>query len=74
MYTIEQAVADGATVPIFYESRLPEVRVVGQTLDKVFDRVFADRTDEEGEGDLRRREALELCLIVLSMLRSMCGT
>lgn len=49
-YTIEQAVADGATVPIFYEGRLPEVRVVGSTLDAVFDRVFADRTEEEREA------------------------
>jgi len=32
-YTIEQAVADGATVPIFYESRLPELRILGNTLD-----------------------------------------
>lgn len=49
-YTIEQAVADGATVPIYYEGRLAEVRIVGNTLDAVFDRVFADRTDEEREA------------------------
>ena len=46
-YSIEQAVRDGATVPIFYESRLPEVRILGQNLDKLFDRTFADRSDEE---------------------------
>jgi type I restriction enzyme, R subunit len=46
-YTIEQAVADEATVPIFYESRLPTLQIIGQTLDQVFDRVFADRSDEE---------------------------
>jgi type I restriction enzyme R subunit len=46
-YTIEQAVADGATVPIFYEGRLPELRILGNTLDAVFDRVFVDRSDEE---------------------------
>ncbi|MCE7892126.1 MAG: type I restriction endonuclease subunit R [Sorangiineae bacterium PRO1] len=49
-YTIEQAVADGATVPIFYEGRLPELRIIGNTLDAVFDRVFADRSDEEREA------------------------
>ena len=42
-YTIEQAVQDEATVPIFYESRLPELQIIGQTIDKVFDHVFADR-------------------------------
>lgn len=46
-YTIDQAVRDGATVPIYYEGRLPELRVVGQTLNQVFERVFADRTVEE---------------------------
>jgi len=46
-YTIEQAVQDGATVPIFYESRLPQLRILGNTLDQVFERVFADRSKEE---------------------------
>jgi type I restriction enzyme R subunit len=46
-YTIEQAVQDGATVPIFYESRLPKIRIVGGLLDKMFDQLFADRTPEE---------------------------
>lgn len=49
-YTIEQAVADGATVPIFYEGRLAELRVVGNTLDALFNRVFADRSEEEREA------------------------
>jgi type I restriction enzyme R subunit len=46
-YTIEQAVRDGATVPIFYESRLPKLQVIGQSLDQLFERSFADRTKEE---------------------------
>ena len=57
-YTIEQAVADGATVPIFYEGRLPELRIIGNTLDAVFDRVFADRTDEEREA-IKKKYATE---------------
>jgi type I restriction enzyme R subunit len=57
-YTIEQAVKDGATVPIFYEGRLPELRVLGNTLDKLFDRVFADRTDEE-RGAIKKKYATE---------------
>ena len=57
-YTIEQAVRDGATVPIFYESRLLELRIIGQTIDRVFDRVFADRTDEE-RAAIRQRYATE---------------
>ena len=57
-YTIEQAVADEATVPIFYESRLPTLQIIGQTLDQVFDRVFADRTDEERRA-IKQRYATE---------------
>ena len=57
-YTIEQAVKDKATVPIFYESRLPELHVIGQTLDKVFDHVFADRSDDE-RAAIKQRYATE---------------
>ncbi|MCP3137786.1 type I restriction endonuclease subunit R [Pyxidicoccus xibeiensis] len=75
-YTIEQAVQDGATVPIFYESRLPQLRILGTSLDKVFDHVFADRSKEEREaikkkyatedaiaGAPRRLEAISLDLL-----------
>lgn len=57
-YTIEQAVADGATVPIFYEGRLPELRIIGNTLDAVFDRVFADRSEEAREA-IKKKYATE---------------
>ena len=57
-YTIEQAVQDRATVPIFYESRLPELQIIGQTIDQVFDRVFADRTEDE-RAVIKQRFATE---------------
>ena len=57
-YTIEQAVQDGATVPIFYESRLPELQIIGQTLDQLFNRVFAERSDEE-RAVIKQRYATE---------------
>ena len=57
-YTIEQAVQDKATVPIFYESRFPELQIVGQTIDQVFDRVFADRTADERSA-IKQRFATE---------------
>ena len=57
-YTIEQAVQDKATVPIFYESRLPELQIIGQTLDQVFNRVFADRSDDE-RAAIKQRFATE---------------
>ena len=57
-YTIEQAVQDGATVPIFYESRLPELQIIGKSIDQVFDRVFADRSEDE-RAAIRQRFATE---------------
>lgn len=47
-YTIDQSVRDGATVPIYYESRIARLRTTeDDTLDRLFDRLFADHTDEE---------------------------
>ena len=57
-YTIEQSVADGATVRILYEGRLPDLHLVGTSLDRMFDREFADRSAEEREA-IRRRFANE---------------
>lgn len=48
-YTIQQAVEDGATVPIFYQSRMPELHVQGESLDQIFDRVFADYSEKDRE-------------------------
>ena len=57
-YTIEQAVQDKATVPIFYESRLPDLQIIGKTLDQVFEHVFADRTEDE-RAAIKQRFATE---------------
>nr|WP_230199494.1 HsdR family type I site-specific deoxyribonuclease [Bacillus testis] len=48
-YTIEQAVEDEATVPIYYESRLPNLHVKGETLDELFARSFHEYDDEAKE-------------------------
>ncbi|SOC21706.1 type I restriction enzyme R subunit [Ureibacillus xyleni] len=48
-YTIDQAVADGATVPIFYESRLPHLQMKGETLDELFARSFSEFDDDAKE-------------------------
>ncbi len=62
-YTIEQAVQDGATVPIFYESRLPDLTIIGQSLDNLFDHVFAKRTDEE-KAAIKQKYATEKAIAV----------
>jgi type I restriction enzyme R subunit len=53
-YTIEQATADDVVLKIYYESRLPEERVVGASLDALFERVFADRTPDERQAIQRK--------------------
>jgi type I restriction enzyme R subunit len=60
-YTIEQAVADEATVPIFYESRLTELHIIGNSLDQVFERVFADRGVDERRA-IKQKYATEQVL------------
>ena len=56
-YTIPQSVADGATVPIYYEARLPELAIEGpDALDRLFDAMFSEESPEV-QLQLRRRYA-----------------
>ena len=57
-YTMPQSVADGATVRILYESRLPELAIWGKRLDPIFDVSFAHLTTEQRE-QLKRQEITE---------------
>ncbi|GGI12577.1 type I restriction endonuclease subunit R [Gottfriedia solisilvae] len=71
-YSIQQAVDDGATLPIFYESRLPELRVEGESLDAIFDRVFIDYSEEDRER-IKKRYANEESIIGSSQrIRQVC--
>ena len=50
-YTIKEAEADGATVPILYEGRTANGAVKdGSSLDELFEDFFADRSEEELEA------------------------
>ncbi len=56
-YTIPQSVADGVTVPIWYEARLPELAIEGpETLDKLFEAMFGDEPPAV-QMQIRRRYA-----------------
>ncbi|MCO5382317.1 MAG: DEAD/DEAH box helicase family protein [Methanosarcina barkeri] len=48
-YLPKQSIADGATVQIKYQARLPEVHILGSELDVAFDSEFEDCTDLERE-------------------------
>lgn len=49
-YLPKQSIADGATVQIKYQARLPEVHILGSELDVAFDSEFCDYTDIEQEA------------------------
>jgi type I restriction enzyme R subunit len=53
-YGIDDAVADGATVPIWYTGRLTKWHLDGRELDVLFDQWFADEPEEVVEGIKRR--------------------
>jgi type I restriction enzyme R subunit len=75
-YTIRQAEADGATLPILYEGRTTKGAVRGASdLDELFEDMFTERTDEELEA-LKKRYAttgavLEAPELIRAKARSM---
>ncbi len=71
-YTIEQAVRDGATVPIYYESRLPDVQVEGEDLDALFERYFKEYGEKERIQIKERYGTEKAVAIAKSRLRAIC--
>ena len=53
-YTIDDAVRDGAVVPLLYEGRYIEQKLSGQVIDEWFDRVAKGLTDEQ-KADLKSK-------------------
>ncbi len=53
-YAIDEAVADGAVVPLLYEGRLVEQQVSGAVVDRWFDKISEGLTDSQ-KADLKRK-------------------
>ena len=54
-YSFEESKEDGATLPIIYEGRMPDLFVeAAETIDRIFERVFSDLTKEQ-QGKLKRQ-------------------
>ena len=53
-YTIDEAVADGAVVPLLYEGRMVAQQVAGDTLDRWFDKLGEGLTEHQ-KADLKRK-------------------
>ncbi len=64
VYDFQQSVADGATVPLYYENRIPELQLVNDNLNEDMERLLeAAELDEEQEKKLEREFAREYHLI-----------
>jgi len=61
-YTIDQSVRDGATVQIIYEGRESNTKVTGDSLDKLFDFYFADKSEDEKES-IKRKYGTEIAVL-----------
>ncbi len=64
VYDFQQSVADGATVPLYYENRIPELQLVNENLNEDMERLLeAAELDEAQEKKLEREFAREYHLI-----------
>ena len=53
-YAIDQAVADGAVVPLLYEGRIVEQQITGDMIDRWFDKLSEGLTEQQ-RADLKRK-------------------
>lgn len=63
-YNFQQSVEDGATVPLFYEKRVPKVLVQNDELNEEFAAIVEDENlDEAAQEKLEKRFAQEMSVI-----------
>ncbi len=64
IYNFQQSIEDGATVPLFYENRIPELQLANENFNEDLDQLIeAAELDEEQEKQLEREFAREYHLI-----------
>ncbi|MCC6680492.1 MAG: type I restriction endonuclease subunit R [Phycisphaeraceae bacterium] len=64
IYNFQQSIEDGATVPLFYENRIPELQLTNQDLNTDMEALLeAAELDEEQEKKLEREFARQYHLI-----------
>ena len=65
IYDFQQSVADGATVPLYYENRIPELQLINDNLNEDMERLLEEaELDEAQEKKLEREFAREYHLII----------
>ena len=64
VYNFRDAIEDGATVPLYYENRIPELQLINEEFaDELTALLEEAELDEDAEGRLVRRFAREYALI-----------
>ncbi len=63
IYNFHDAIADGATVPLYYENRIPELQLTSEFGEELNELLESAEVDEDAEGQLSRRFAREYTLI-----------
>jgi type I restriction enzyme R subunit len=64
VYDFQQSVVDGATVPLYYENRIPELQLTNDNLNEDMERLLEEaELDEEQEKALEREFSREYHLI-----------
>lgn len=64
IYNFRDAIEDGATVPLYYENRIPELQLTNENFsDELSELLEAAELDEEAEGQLARRFGREYTLL-----------
>jgi len=74
-YNFRDAIADGATVPLYYENRIPELQLVNDDFaDELADLLEEAELDEDAEGQLARRFGKQYVLLTRpERLRKVAG-
>ena len=64
IYNFAQSIEDGATVPLYYENRIPELQLTNENLNEDLERLLEEaELDEEQEKKLEREFGREYHLI-----------
>lgn len=64
IYNFRDAIEDGATVPLYYENRIPEMQLVNESFSDELDALLeAAEVDEDAEGALAREFGTQYTLL-----------
>lgn len=64
IYNFRDAIEDGATVPLYYENRIPELQLVNENFSDELDALLEEaELDEEAEGALAREFGTQYTLL-----------